>query len=81
MKEKREYKDRIVIDPRIHFGKPCIANTRIPVESVLELIQEGIAFKEIIDNYYPDLEFEDIKACARYATYLVKQEEIHIGVA
>jgi uncharacterized protein (DUF433 family) len=81
MKEKREYKDRIVIDPRIHFGKPCITNTRIPVESVLELIQEGLTFKEIIDNYYPDLEFEDIKACARYATHLVKQEEIHIGVA
>jgi len=81
MKEKREYKDSIVIDPRIHFGKPCITNTRIPVESVLELIQAGLTFKEIIDNYYPDLEFEDIKACARYATHLVKQEEIHIGVA
>jgi len=81
MKDKREYKNRIVVDPRTHFGKPCIANTRIPVENVLELIQEGITFKEIIHKYYPDLEIEDIKACVRYATYLVKQEEIHIGVA
>jgi uncharacterized protein (DUF433 family) len=34
--------DRLVIDPRIHFGKPCVAGTRILVEHVLELIQEGI---------------------------------------
>ena len=81
MKDKREYKDRIVIEPQIHFGKPCIAGTRIPVENVLELIQEGITFVEIIDMYYPDLEIEDIKACAKYATDLVKLEEIHISVA
>lgn len=79
MTEKGHYKDRIVIDPQVHFGKPCVMGTRIPVENVLELIQEGIAFGEIIENYYPDLEIEDIKACAKYATYLVKHEEIHIS--
>jgi uncharacterized protein (DUF433 family) len=81
MKDKREYKDRIVIDSLIHFGKPCVAGTRIAVENILELIQEGITFKEIVDRYYPDLEIEDIKACAKYATDLVKHEEIHIGAA
>jgi uncharacterized protein (DUF433 family) len=79
MKNTREYKERIVIDPRIHFGKPCVAGTRIPVESVLELIQEGLPFAEIVEAYYPDLEIEDVKACARYATDLVRHEEIHIG--
>lgn len=59
-----EYQRRIVIDPRVHFGKPCIARTRIPVADVLELIQEGIPFSEIVEKYYPDLEIEDIKACA-----------------
>ena len=81
MKDKREYKDRIVIDSLIHFGKPCVAGTRIAVENILELIQEGITFKEIVDRYYPDLEIEDIKACAKYATDLVKHEEIHICAA
>jgi len=79
MISKRSYKERIVIDPRIHFGKPCIAGTRIPVESVLELIQEDIPFDRIIEKYYPGLEIEDVKACARYATDLVRSEEIHIG--
>ena len=70
------YRDRIVIDSKIHFGKPCVAGTRIPVENVLELIQEGIPFSEIIKTYYPDLELEDVKACAHYATALVRAEEI-----
>ena len=80
MNETGHYKDRIVINPQVHFGKPCVAGTRIPVENVLELIQEGIAFGEIIEKYYPDLEIEDIKACVKYATYLVKHEEVHISV-
>lgn len=78
MEGKADYVERIVIDPKIHFGKPCIAGTRIPVEDVLELIQEGIPFDEIVSKYYPDLTVEDVKACARYAAELVRSEEIHV---
>jgi uncharacterized protein (DUF433 family) len=79
--DKNHYRTRIVINPEIHFGTPCIAGTRIPVEDVLGLIQEDIAFVEIIEKYHLDLEIEDIKACARYATDLVRSEEIHAEVA
>lgn len=78
---KDTYKDRIVVDTKIHFGKPCVGGSRIPVENVLELVQESIAFDEIVKKYYPDLEVEDIKACVRYATDLVKSEEIHAELA
>jgi len=78
MEMKKDYRKRIVIDQKIHFGKPCISGTRITVEDVLELIQENIPFDEIIEKYYPDLEIEDIKACARFATDLVRSEEIHV---
>ena len=57
--------DRIAVDPEIHFGKPCIAGTRITVQCVLELVEEGIPFNEIIRDYYPDLTIEDIHACLR----------------
>ena len=57
--------DRITVDPGVHFGKPCVAGTRITVQSVLELINEGLTFKEIIENYYRDLMIEDIRACVR----------------
>jgi uncharacterized protein (DUF433 family) len=77
---KTNYRERIIIDPEIHFGKPCVAGTRIPVENVLELIQEGIHFDEIIKKYYPDLTIEDVKACAQYATDIVRNEEVHVRV-
>jgi uncharacterized protein (DUF433 family) len=71
--------DRISVDPNIHFGKPCIAGTRIPVQNVLELVREGIAFQEIIRDYYPDLEQEDIRACVQYAMDVIAAEDIHIS--
>ena len=58
-----KYQDRLSVDPKVHFGKPCIVGTRILVEHVLELIQEGIPFGEIVEQYYPDLEIDDVKAC------------------
>lgn len=58
-------RERIAVNPNIHFGKPCVAGTRIPVQSVLELVGEGLSFEEIMRDYYPDLELEDIRACIR----------------
>ena len=55
--------NRVVIDPQIHFGRPCVRGTRIPVQDVLELIRESIPFREIIRDYYPALTVEDIRAC------------------
>ena len=70
--------ERIVIDAKVHSGQPCVKGTRIPVYCVLELVQSGISFQEIVDRYYPDLTVEDIKACVEYATALVKAEDIHV---
>jgi uncharacterized protein (DUF433 family) len=70
--------DRITVDPGIHFGKPCIAGTRITVQSVLEPLSEGHAFKQIVEDYYPDLTVEDIRACISYAIALISAEDIHL---
>ncbi len=70
--------DRINIDASIHFGKPCIAGTRIPVQNVLELLKEEVSFHEIIKDYYPDLKPEDIHACLEYAIALVASEDIDL---
>jgi uncharacterized protein (DUF433 family) len=61
---------RISVNPQIHFGKPCIAGTRITVQSILELLNEGLSFGAIIQDYYPDLQTEDIRACLQYAIAL-----------
>ncbi len=72
---------RIQISPDIHFGKPCVAGSRITVQSVLELVHEGIPYDAIIRDYYPDLKVEDIKACIQYAIDVVHSEDIHVGAA
>ena len=71
-------RERIEVAPSIHGGKPCVAGTRIPVLSVLELLHEGISFDQIIRDYYPDLQIDDIRACVRYAMEVVAAEEIHV---
>ena len=70
--------ERIAVNPQIHFGKPCVAGTRITVQSVLELLGEGFTFAEIAEDYYPDLGIDDIRACIRYAIAIVAAEDIHL---
>ncbi len=71
--------ERIAVAPAVHFGKPCVVGTRIPVQSVLELVREGLSFAEIMRDYYPDLSREDIRACIQYAIDVVSMEEIHLA--
>ena len=72
-------KQRIAVDPNVHFGKPCVAGTRIPVHSVLELVREGIGFDQIIRDYYPDLDEQDIRASIQYAIDVLAAEDIHLA--
>jgi uncharacterized protein (DUF433 family) len=59
--------DRISIDNQIHFGKPCVAGTRVTVENVMELVEHGIPFSEISADYYPEITVDDVKACVHFA--------------
>ena len=72
--------ERIAVSPQIHFGKPCVAGTRITVQSVLELVREGMPAAEIRQDYYPDLSADDIRACVQYAIDLIALEDIRPAV-
>ena len=72
-------KERIAVNAQIHFGKPCVAGTRIPVQSVLELVREGFSFADIIRDYYPDFQPEDIRACIQYAIDVLAVEDIRLA--
>jgi uncharacterized protein (DUF433 family) len=70
--------ERISVNSQIHFGKPCIAGTRITVQSILELLKEGLSFETIIKDYYPELQIDDIRACLQYAIALIASEDIDL---
>ncbi|MGL6095214.1 MAG: DUF433 domain-containing protein [Fimbriiglobus sp.] len=74
--------DRITADPLVHFGKPCVAGTRIPVQSVLELVREGLGDAAIRRDFYPDLSADDVRACVQYAIDMVALDDLRpVGAA
>lgn len=58
--------DRIVIDPAIRSGKPCIKGTRITVYDVLEYMAGGMSEDQILADF-PSLTRDDIRACLMFA--------------
>ena len=71
-------KERIVSDPNICGGEPCIKGTRIPVHIILSHLAAGDDFNTILKNF-PRITIEDIKACLEYASYLATEKEITIS--
>lgn len=58
--------DRIVANPEILGGKPCIRGTRLSVELLLELFAAGASRAEVLAAY-PHLAAEDLEQALRYA--------------
>ncbi len=60
------WEDRIVVNPAVRSGKPCIKGTRITVYDVLEYLAGGMSEDRIL-NDFPDLAREDIRAALAFA--------------
>lgn len=58
---------RITTNPEICGGRPCIANTRMRVSDVLDLLAAGETRQAIL-AHYPYLKDEDITAVLEYAS-------------
>jgi uncharacterized protein (DUF433 family) len=61
-----DYRDRIVIDPEIRFGKPSVKGTRITVGDVLSYLASGMSEQQILADF-PQLTEDDIRACLAFA--------------
>jgi uncharacterized protein (DUF433 family) len=67
------WQERIVIEPDLHHGDPCIAGTRIPVAMIVGSLADGMTPGEIREAY-PQLTDEDIQAALAYAAEVVRQD-------
>ncbi|MFW6207050.1 MAG: DUF433 domain-containing protein [Gemmatimonadota bacterium] len=61
-----DYRERIVLDPEVRFGKPTVRDTRIAVGDVLSYLAGGMTEDEILSDF-PQLKREDIRACLSFA--------------
>ncbi len=69
--------ERIVIDPDICFGKPCIKGTRIWVSLLLDFLSNGMTIEEIIAEY-PQLKEKDICAAIAYGPEMTRERYVEI---
>ena len=70
---------RIVIDPNICFGKPCIRGTRIGVSMVLDFLSNDMTIEEIIAEY-PQLTKDDIHAVLAYGAEMTRERYVEIPI-
>ena len=73
--ERKNFFDRITIDPDVMVGKPTIRGMRITVEQILKALAGGLTIKDLLGDY-PELEEEDIKVALLYASKLVGEERV-----
>ena len=51
MTNRINWQERIVVDPDIHHGDPCIKGTRIPAGIIIGSLADGLSFEEILQAY------------------------------
>ncbi len=69
-----EINEYIVADTEICHGKPTFKGTRVMVHSILELLEAGESYKEILEAY-PSLTKEHIRAALHYAAERISGEK------
>lgn len=73
--ERIRWQDRIVIQPDLRHGEPCIRGTRIPVAVIVGSLADGMTQAEI-QLAYPQLHADDIRAALAYAAEALRFEAI-----
>lgn len=61
-----DYRDRIVVDPEVRFGKPTVRGTRVTVGDVLSYLASGMSEDQVLADF-SQLSREDLRACLAFA--------------
>jgi uncharacterized protein (DUF433 family) len=68
------WRERIIIDPAVHHGEPCVKGTRVPVSMIVGSIADGDTPEQII-GAWPQLSTDDIKAALKFAAEAVNNAD------
>ena len=70
--------ERISIDPKVSFGKPCIRGTRIWVSLILDFLASGSTIGEVLAEY-PQLAKEDVLAAIAYGAEMSRERFMELA--
>lgn len=62
---------RIIVASDICNGQPVIEGTRITAQTVLEFLGAGDSIEEVLEEY-PALDRDDVLACLRFSSEMMK---------
>ena len=71
---------KIVSNPGVLSGKPCVAGTRISVQHILRELATGGTIDELIEDY-PALTRASIQAALEFAAEAIEHERVFETVA
>jgi uncharacterized protein (DUF433 family) len=70
--------DRIVVDPSIMGGKPCIRGTRVTVGAIVGLFATGHSEDGVLE-LYPYLSSEDVRQALAFAAWRSQEQELSLS--
>ena len=68
---------RIIFNPEVMGGKPCIRGMRVTMGTIVGLVASGKTVDEVLADY-PYLEREDILEALSYAAWRAEEREVPI---
>lgn len=71
------WRERITVDPQVCHGRPCIRGTRVMVSVVLDNLAAG-STPEQIEQDYPSIGIDDVRAAIAYAAELARERVVPI---
>jgi len=71
------WKERIVIDPGVCHGRPCVRGTRVWVSLIVDNLAAGVHESEILEAY-PQLSPEDVRAALAYAAEMARERYVQL---
>ena len=68
------WKDHVVVDPKVLVGKPIIRGTRISVELLMDRLADGWSMDQILESY-PRVTRDDVLAAIAFVTEVFREED------
>ena len=71
--------DRIVLDPLVMGGRPCVKGTRVTVGTIVGLYAVGKDLARVLE-LYPYLGKDDVLQALSYAAWRSEERELSLAV-